>query len=99
MKISCPVIEETRVRWLGLRYAFNTTDNLNHLSMCFLPKDRFKQNRKLATYRRSVDSGDWRRVGDDQRGGTVGRYGTSGGWRREEDWRVEGKRGAGIEGG
>jgi hypothetical protein len=34
--ISCPALKEVRVMWLGERFRFNLTDDLNHLTLGFL---------------------------------------------------------------
>ena len=99
LKISSPVIEETRVMWLGLGEAFNLSDNLNHLSMCFLPQDKFKLNFFLANYRREGEEAEKEQSKVVTSGG--GKELESGG-RREEDWELGGKRRRGeqrLEGG
>ena len=78
LKISSPVIEETRVMWLGLGEAFNLSDNLNHLSMCFLPQDKFKLNFFLANYRREGEEAEK----EQSKVVTSGREGV-GVWRKE----------------
>jgi hypothetical protein len=80
------MIEDTRVFWLGLREGFNLTNNLNHLSMSFLPMDRVKDHSLLTSYTREGGQKEQSRA---EQGGRR-RQGRDGGRGMETgEWRVE----------
>lgn len=71
---------------MGLREGFNLTNNLNHLSMSFLPMDRVKDHSLLTSYTREGGQKEQSRA---EQGGRR-RQGRDGGRGMETgEWRVE----------